>query len=58
MLGLVDTLIVFQDGPIDEWSEMAKLVFGNYTVNIFPNFKCFPISTLLEKNNSMLQIFC
>ncbi|KAJ9577826.1 hypothetical protein L9F63_025313, partial [Diploptera punctata] len=28
VLGLLDTLLVFQEGPAEEWTEMAKLAFG------------------------------
>lgn len=28
VLGLLDALLVFQDGPAEEWTEMAKLAFG------------------------------
>ncbi|XP_067013553.2 neurobeachin-like protein 1 [Anabrus simplex] len=28
VLGLLDALLVFQEGPLEEWSEMAKLALG------------------------------
>jgi hypothetical protein len=31
VLGLVDALLVFQDAPAEEWTEMAKLSFGKFS---------------------------
>jgi hypothetical protein len=30
VLGLVDVLLVFQEGPDEEWMEMAKMTFGEF----------------------------
>jgi hypothetical protein len=30
VLGLLDTLLVFQEGPGEEWTEMAKMAFGEF----------------------------
>jgi hypothetical protein len=30
VLGLVDVLLVFQEGPDEEWIEMAKMTFGEF----------------------------
>jgi hypothetical protein len=30
VLGLLDALLVFQEGPGEEWIEMAKMAFGEF----------------------------
>ena len=30
VLGLLDALLVFHEGPGEEWVEMAKMAFGEY----------------------------
>jgi hypothetical protein len=30
VLGLVDALLVFQEGPGEEWIEMANMTFGEF----------------------------
>jgi hypothetical protein len=30
VLGLVDALLVFQEGPGEEWVEMAMIAFGEF----------------------------
>jgi hypothetical protein len=30
VLGLLDALLVFQEGPGEEWVEMAKMAFGEF----------------------------
>lgn len=37
VLGLLDALLVFHDGPQEEWTEMAKLSFGRVSVTGQPH---------------------